>query len=100
VSITKDLLTPKEVAEYLQVAPETIYGYIKEGKLVASKLGRRYRISRETVELFLLVTSSGGGAQPRTFSIAQIEEWVEEDQIDQETRCTGENLLASLRQGS
>ena len=98
--LVKDLLTPQEVAEYLQLAPETVYHYIKEGKLVVSKLGRQYRIPKENVELFLLATSTAGGTQLRAFSKAQVEEWLREDQIDQETRSVGEKLLTALRQAS
>ncbi len=95
--LTKDVLTPREVAEYLQLAPETIYRYIRQGKLVASKLGRQYRIPKENVDLFLLTTSTAGEAQLRTFSRMRIGEWLEEDQIDQETRTIGERLLDALQ---
>ncbi len=98
--LTKDLLTPQEVAEYLQLAPETVYSYIRQGKLVASKLGRQYRIPKENVEIFLLASSAAGGAQLRTFSQTQVEEWLKDDQVDQETRVVGESLLTALRQGS
>jgi excisionase family DNA binding protein len=96
MALTKDILTPQEVAEYLQIAPDTVYRYIREGKLVASKLGRQYRIPKENVELLLLVTSTAGGGQMRTFSRQEISEWLEEDQIDEETRATGDKLLANL----
>jgi len=97
MSLTKDVLTSQEVAEYLQLAPDTVYRYIRQGKLVACKLGRQYRIPKENVQLFLLVTSTGGEGQLRTFSNRQIEEWLEEDRIDQETRSMGERLLTVLR---
>ena len=95
--LTKDVLTPQEVAEYLQLAPETIYRYIRQGKLVASKLGRQYRVPKENVDLFLLATSTAGAAQLRTFSRMRIGEWLEEDQIDQETSTIGERLLDALQ---
>jgi excisionase family DNA binding protein len=41
---------------------ETVYRYIRQGKLVASKLGRQYRILKENVQLFLLGTSTAGEA--------------------------------------
>ena len=72
MSLIEDVLTPQEAAEYLQLAPETVYRYIRQGKLIASKLGRQYRIPKENVELFLLVTSTAGEAQLRTFSEAEI----------------------------
>mgnify|MGYP001039080493 CR=1 FL=1 len=95
--LTKDVLTPQEVAEYLQLAPETVYRYIREGKLVASKLGRQYRIPKENVEFFLLATSTAGEARLRTFSGAEIRDWLKEDQIDRETRSAGERLLSALQ---
>ena len=98
MTLTKDVLTPQEVAEYLQLAPETVYRYIRQGKLVVSKIGRQYRIPKENVELFLLVTSTAGETPLRTFSETQIEGWLQEDQIDRETRSIGEGLLPRLRE--
>jgi len=95
--LTKDVLTPQEVAEYLQLTPDTVYRYIREGKLVASKLGRTYRIPKENVELFLLVTSTAGDAQMRSFSRQRVMEWLEEDRIDEETRSLGQELLTRLQ---
>jgi excisionase family DNA binding protein len=90
---TREVMTPQQVAEYLQLNPDTVYRYIREGKLVASRLGRQYRIPKRNVDLLLLATSSAGPAQPRLFSREQIEEWVTEDEIDEETRRIGERLL-------
>lgn len=42
----RDVLTPEQAAEYLQVNRETIYRYIRQGKLVASRFGRAYRIPK------------------------------------------------------
>ncbi len=97
MSLTKDVLTPQEVAEYLQITSDTVYRYIREGKLVASKLGRHYRIPKENIELFLLVTSTAGGAQLRTFAKEDIAEWLREDEIAEETRTIGQKLLTDLQ---
>jgi excisionase family DNA binding protein len=96
VTWTKEVLTPQEVAEYLQLTPDTIYRYIREGLLVASKLGRQYRIPKKNVETFLLATSTTGGARMRVFSQKQVQEWLQEDQIDEDTRSIGETLLTNL----
>ena len=40
-----NLLTPKQVAEILQIHTLTIYNYIRQGKLDAIRLGRSYRIT-------------------------------------------------------
>jgi len=49
----RDIMTPKQVAEYLQLHRMTIYRYISEGKIPAAKIGGRYRIKREAVEKLL-----------------------------------------------
>ena len=95
--LTRDVLTPQEVAEYLQLAPDTVYRYIREGKLVASKLGRQYRIPKRNVELFLLATSTAGDARMRTFSRQRVAEWLDEDRIAEETRSIGQELLTELQ---
>jgi len=95
--LTRDVLTPQEVAEYLQITPDTVYRYIREGKLVASRLGRQYRITRENVELFLLVTSTAGGGRMRTFTRQEVLEWLKEDQVGEETHTVGTSLLKNLQ---
>jgi len=100
VALEKDILTPQEVAEYLQLTPDTIYRYIREGKLAAAKFGRHYRIPKENVDLFLLVSSTAGGAYMRDFARREIEEWLQEDQIDEETRTIGKRLLVGLQNES
>ena len=49
----KNLLTPEQVAEVLQVHVLTVYGYIRHGKLDAVRLGRSYRIVPEDLALFI-----------------------------------------------
>ena len=48
-----NLLTPEQVAEILQVHILTVYGYIRQGKLEAIRLGRSYRIVPEDLEHFI-----------------------------------------------
>ena len=97
--LTKDVLTPQEVAEYLQLTPDTVYRYIREGKLVASQLGRQYRIPKKNVDLFLLATSTAGDSRMRTFTRQQVESWLEEDGIDEQTQTVGRDLLRRLQSG-
>ena len=51
--------TPTEAAELLKVNPQTVWKYIREGRLRASKLGRVYRIRESDLELLLDQTSTG-----------------------------------------
>jgi excisionase family DNA binding protein len=45
--------TPTEVAKILKLNPNTVWRYIKDGKLSAFKVGRCYRISEAQVQEFL-----------------------------------------------
>jgi len=54
------LYTVKEASEYLKIHPETLRGYIQEGKMQASDIneaiapnGRTYRITQEAIDQFL-----------------------------------------------
>jgi excisionase family DNA binding protein len=45
--------TPKEVAERLKLRVQTIYDYIRKGRLPAVRLGNRCRIAGSDLEAFL-----------------------------------------------
>jgi excisionase family DNA binding protein len=47
------IMAPEQAAEYLQVSRETVYRYIRQGNLVASRLGRGYRIQKRNRDLLL-----------------------------------------------
>ncbi len=64
----KEIMTPEQVADYLQLSKDTVYRYIREGKLTASRLGRNYRVPRENVDLFLLATSTSKAAREALFN--------------------------------
>jgi excisionase family DNA binding protein len=49
----KELLTTRDIAQYLSYHIETVRLYIKHGQLPAMKVGREYRILREDFEKFL-----------------------------------------------
>lgn len=65
--VVKEIMTPEQVAEYLQLDPTTVYRYIRQGKLVASKLGRNYRIPKANVDLFLQAASTNPQAREALF---------------------------------
>ncbi|MDR7522328.1 MAG: helix-turn-helix domain-containing protein [Armatimonadota bacterium] len=50
---TGQVMTPEQVADYLQVNRLTVYRYIREGRIPASKIGKLYRIMRADVDRFL-----------------------------------------------
>ena len=53
-----NVLTPEQVAEYLQLDKETIYRLIRDRKLAATRIGRAYRIPREDLDAFMLANST------------------------------------------
>lgn len=63
----RTILTPEQVAEYLQIRKDTVYRYIREGKLAAVRLGRSYRIPRENIDLFLLANSTKADVRDALF---------------------------------
>ena len=77
---TREILTPEQAADYLQVNRETIYRYIREGRLVASKLGRAYRIPRQSLDLLLWATRTRDDITLREYTGAQIEQFLKDDQ--------------------
>jgi len=50
---TKNFLTAEEVAKELQLNVLTVYGYIKNKKLLAIRIGRNYRIAKEYLDKFI-----------------------------------------------
>ncbi len=48
-----EFLTVEQVAELLQVHWQTILNYIKSGKIEAVKLGKGYRISKNSLDKFI-----------------------------------------------
>jgi len=54
----RELMTPEPVADYLQVATETVYRLIRADRLAAMRVGRVYRIAREDLESYLLANSN------------------------------------------
>lgn len=49
----RDVLTPEQVADLLQLNKDTVYRLIRARKLAATRIGRSYRIPRQDVEAFL-----------------------------------------------
>jgi excisionase family DNA binding protein len=45
-----EILTVREVAEYLKLSRTTVWRWVKEGKLQAFKLGRSWRVCRSELE--------------------------------------------------
>ncbi len=48
-----EFYTPREVAEHWRLNVNTVYEYIRMGKLRAVRFGNRYRLTEEDVERFI-----------------------------------------------
>jgi excisionase family DNA binding protein len=54
----RDIMTPEQVADYLQLARDTVYRLIRQRKLAATRVGRAYRIPRQDLESFIAANST------------------------------------------
>jgi excisionase family DNA binding protein len=52
-SLSKGTLTPQQIAEFLQVEPQTVWRMIRRGDLPAIKIGRIYRVTLSDFESWL-----------------------------------------------
>lgn len=80
------IMTPEQAAAYLQVSRETIYRYIRQGRLVASQLGRAYRIPKRNLDLLLWESRTQDALPLRQYTIAEIQEFLREDVLDEEAQ--------------
>ena len=97
VERARDIFTPEQAADYLQVNRETIYRYIREGKLVASKLGRTYRIPRPSLDLLLWATRTRQDVTLREYTGEEIEEFLRADQLDSEAQAIAQRFTKAIR---
>ena len=47
------ILTTKELADYLKLTDVTLYKYIKEGKIPGHRVGNRWRFDKEEIDALL-----------------------------------------------
>jgi excisionase family DNA binding protein len=85
VTSVPEIMTPEQAAAYLQVGRGMIYRYVREGKLLASRIGRGYRIPRESVELLLLATRTRPDIVLREYGDEEVAEFLRRDEIDGRT---------------
>jgi excisionase family DNA binding protein len=92
---TPEIMTPEQAAEYLQLSRETIYRYIRQGKLSASRLGRSYRISKHDLDTLLWENRTEHDIPLRRYTREEIDAFIRDDQMDEETARIAEEFLAS-----
>ena len=91
----REIFTPEQAANYLQVDKETIYRYIRQGKLVASKLGRKYRIPKGSIDLLLWATRTREDITLREYTGSEIATFIRSDELDEEAREIAERFLSA-----
>lgn len=91
----REVMTPEQAADYLQVNRETVYRYIREGKLVASKLGRTYRLPKRSLDLLLWATRTREDITLREYTGAEIAGFLEADILDEEAQEIFSRFLAA-----
>jgi excisionase family DNA binding protein len=51
--MTKEIMTAKDVAEYLHIHTLTVHKYAREGKIPAFKIGTDWRFHRKYIERWI-----------------------------------------------
>lgn len=92
----REIFTPEQAAHYLQVDKETIYRYIRQGKLVASKLGRNYRITLRNIDLLLWATRTRKDITLRDYTGKEIADFIRADQLDEESKLIAKHFTSSI----
>jgi excisionase family DNA binding protein len=66
--MVREIMTPEQVADFLQVDKETVYRLIRRRQLAATKIGRAYRIPRQDLDTFLTANSTRQEVQEALFA--------------------------------
>lgn len=91
-SVYPDILTPEQVASYLQLNKDTVYHLIRDHLLAAVKIGRSYRIMRSDLDTFLAANSSREQVRQNRFQRYLA--------IGEATGLDGDDLLDELEAGA
>jgi excisionase family DNA binding protein len=84
----QETMTPEQVANYLQVATETVYRLIRANKLAATRVGRVYRIPWRDLETYITANSNRPAVREalfqRVFEVAERNPGVNSDDVLEE----------------
>src|SRR3954454_20186754 len=89
-----ETMTLEQAAEYLQVSRETLYRYIRQGTLVASRLGRTYRVPKRNLDL-LLWENRTTQMPLRQYTTEEVKAFIREDALDAKAAQIAQRFLAS-----
>ena len=88
-----EIMTPEQAAEYLQVSRETVYRYIRQGRLVASRLGRSYRVPKRNLDL-LLWENRTTQIPLRQYTRDEVKAFLRDDELDAAATQIAQRFLA------
>jgi excisionase family DNA binding protein len=95
----REIMTPEQVAQYLQLNTDTVYRLIRQHKLAASRIDRAYRIPREDLERFLVTHSNRAQVRQALFgqvlAIAERNSGVSSDDVLEELEAMDEEKRRS-----
>ena len=92
----RQILTPEQIADFLQIRKDTVYRYIRDGRLLAYRLGRSYRVPRENLDLFLLSASTQADVREALFQrVLQIADNTPHVPIQEVERDVADAIAAS-----
>src|SRR5438874_2945924 len=95
-----EIMTPEQAADYLQVNRETIYRYIRGGQLVASRLGRAYRIPRHSLDLLLWSARTRRDISLRDYTGEQVAGFIEADRLDEQAQEIAQRFSEATKRRS
>lgn len=61
----KEILTAKDVAEYLHIHPLTVHRYAREGRIPAFKIGTDWRFHKKYIEKWIKQKVSSNSEQKK-----------------------------------
>jgi len=62
---SKEILTAKDVAEYLHIHPLTVHRYAREGRIPAFKIGTDWRFHKKYIEKWIKQKVSSNSEQKK-----------------------------------
>jgi PTS system nitrogen regulatory IIA component len=89
----KEVLTPEDAAELLQLSKYTVKDYARKGKIPAKKVGTVWRFSRKSLLDWL--SASSATPELREYTNKEIKEFLAADRLDAQT---AEKVYRLLRQ--
>ena len=96
--MTKELYTIEKDAQILDLHVRTVRGYVREGRIKATKIGKQYRITKEDLEAFTGIKAVAEPSVPRTRS-AEVASVTQIDAINSEDASRITNTLMAVSGG-